>query len=271
MKVSFNPKQWEEFKKCIVEDCKIEAGDIVLVHSSIKGMGSMGVTSCEIIEFLLATIGENGTLIFPSYPDLQKMEIKDGSYVFDPETTPPWTGKLCREFLKLDGVVRSRFPHNTLAAKGKLASEMMKNNEDASQYSQGKGSSWDFCIKQNVKILYLGVKAATSDTIVHYAEDILMDEWPVKDWHEEQSYLIKTDTGYRHIITKERRKKWFDYFCMFNTGHILKKKGYLREFDISGVYVGIMDHVLSMSNYYIENAQRGNIVSFKIPKKYLKT
>lgn len=259
--------QWEKYKEQILK-LGIVKGDILLVHSSIKGMGTLGVSAKEIIDFLLSIVGEKGTLVFPTYPDEKNMLQENGKYYYDPLKEIPWTGKLPRVFLSYPGVERSLFPHNTLAAKGKHAKIMMKDNLKAN-FSQGKYSSWDFCVKNNMKILYLGVKACTSCTIVHYPEDIMGESYPVKNWFKCDKYLIKTGDK---VVEKDiyiRKRYWFRYYKMFNTGYWMKKNGYLQEYDIDGAYIGFMDNVKNMCEELCDMTKKRKLL-FGIPKKYMK-
>lgn len=263
------PGQWEKFKQCIEGPCGISKGDYILIHSSMQGMKTLGVHPKDIIDYFVTLVGRDGTVVFPTYPDLKKMEEEEQAYIYDPQTTLPWTGALPRAFVNYPNAVRSRFPHNTLCAVGKEAEAMMSQDLSHGPYSQGKGSSWDYGIHHGMKILYIGVPAPTSCTIVHYAEDFLADDWPVKGWYEEHRYWIQDGDTKIPFTTKERRRKWFDYYSMFWSGKLLREKGYLKEYDADGVYIGVMDQVLLMSEYLIKQAKRKRLL-FKIPKKDMK-
>lgn len=257
--------QWKSFTDCI-RQIGIEKGDILLVHSSMQGMATMGVSAEKVIDFLISVVGDEGTLVFPVYPDYELMKKDRMIPYYDPELSKPWTGKLPRIFLSYPGVVRSLFPHNTLAAKGRHAQAMMKGNLKAKN-SQGKYSAWDYCIRNHVKILYLGVEACTSCTVVHYAEDILDEKWPVRDWFGKETYQINCNGK---IIEKDiftRKEKWFQYYKMFSTGRWMRERGYLKEYDINGMYVGYMDRVPELSKKLIGMARNGKLL-FKIPQKY---
>lgn len=259
--------QWEKYKERLLA-LDIKKGDILLIHSSIKGLSTLGVSANEIIDFLLKLIGEDGTLVFPTYPEEENMIRADRKYYYDPATEVPWTGKLPRTFLTYPDVERSLFPHNTLAAKGKYAKEMMKNDLKA-EYSQGANTSWDFCIKKDMKILYLGVKACTSCTIVHYPEDIMGDNFPVNGWFKCERYVIKNGND---LVEKDiyiREKSWFKYYMMFSTGHWLSKNNYLEEYEIDGAYIGFMGNVKEMCNVLCDRAQKKDLL-FGVPKKTLK-
>ena len=259
--------QWENFKKCI-NNLDIQSGEIVLVHSSIKGLATLGVSANQIIDYLLERVGNEGTLVFPAYPDYELMKNGRINPYYDYRVSKPWTGKLPRTFLEYPEVERSLFPHNTLAAKGPLAKEMMKGNLQ-SVYSQGKNSAWDFCVQNNMKILYLGVQACTSCTIVHYPEDILAEDWPVNNWFEEENYDIWVDGKIIQKKIMTRRKFWFKFYKMFNTGYWMRKKGFLEEYDIDGVYIGFMSNSKGLCDELIKRAKDGKLL-FAIPKKYRK-
>lgn len=263
------PGQWEKFQECIEHQCNVTKGDYVLIHSSMQGLKTLGVSPNTLIDYFLDLLGSEGTLVFPTYPDLKRMEKKDGAYIYDPKRTSPWTGALPRAFISYPNAVRSKFPHNTLCAIGKEAVSMMQQDLTHGPYSQGKGSSWDYGIQHGMKILYLGVPAPTSCTVVHYAEDFLAEAWPVTDWYEEHSYWVQDKDTVIPFTTKERKQKWFDYYSMFWTGERLRKMGYLKEYDVDGVYVGIMDQIQPMSEYLITQAQKGKLL-FKIPKRDMK-
>lgn len=261
--------QWDKYKEAIVKECGIKKGDMVLVHSSFLGLKTLGVSAADIIAFLRETVGEEGTLILPCYPNLKKMEKAGDAYIYVPGETAPWTGALPREFLKTEGVKVSHFPHNSLAAVGAKASDMFHEDITTQYYSQGKGSSWEYAINNGMKILYLGVRACTSCTIVHYPEDIMGKNFPVKDWHKEHKYIVRADGVDTPVTTRERDDFYFRYYCMFSTGRMFVKKGYLREYDIDGCYLGIMDRVADMSAELVDKAQNKKFL-FRIPRRYVK-
>ena len=260
--------QWDNYKSKLKE-LNIQKGDILLVHSSIKGLSTLGASANEIIDFLLELVGKGGTLVFPTYPDEDNMRREDGTYYYDSAQEVPWTGKLPRTFLEYPDVKRSLFPHNTLAAKGMYAEDMMQDNLKA-EYSQGKYTAWDFCIRHDMKILYLGVKACTSCTIVHYPEDIMEDKYPVNGWFKKDRYCIKTQSGDVWKNVYIRNKNWFKYYKMFNTGYWLINKGYLEEYDIDGAYIGFMGNVKKMCDELCERAGERDLL-FGVPKKFLKS
>lgn len=263
--------QWDSFKNGL-KSIGIKKGDIILVHSSMDGLASMGVNEEKIIDFLIALVGTEGTVVFPTYPIYSLMKKKGNKYggkpFYDPQKTLPWTGLLPISFLTYPNVRRSLFPHNTLAALGVNADEMMNDNL-RSIYSQDQYSPWQYLIDHNAKILYLGIKAHTCCTIVHYAEDVLGNQYPVENFFIKETYVIKTPDGEIIKEVSTRDEKWYRYYKMFNTGYWMKKKGYLKEFCFDGVYVGYTDNVKELADELVMSARNGKLL-FNIPKKYRK-
>lgn len=262
---------WEEFKIGI-KNIGIKSGDIVLVHSSMDGLGVLGVEPRTIIDYLLSLVGEEGTIVFPTYP-LYSAMVRAGKRhgnipLYDPKKTLPWTGVLPLNFLSYDEVERSLFPHNSLAAKGKAAKEMMKSAFEGT-YSQDKYSPWNYLVENNAKILYLGVEASTSCTIVHYAEDIMGEQYPVRDWYIKETYAVRTSSGIEEKEIFTRNEEWYKYYKMFNTGYWMKKKGFLKEYKFGKAYVGYTDNIKGLTDELVQNARRGKL-TFNIPKRYRK-
>ena len=66
------------YKERLITDLRalgIEQGDVVLVHSSIRKLNAPCIDAIEIIEALIETIGEQGTLLVPAL-----------SYILDPNS-----------------------------------------------------------------------------------------------------------------------------------------------------------------------------------------
>lgn len=95
----------------------VEPGDVLLVHSSMKALGTK-LTPEEVISALENTLGKEGTLLFPA---LTYENVTAENPVFDSETTEPCIGLLPRVFFRMPGVERSVHPTHSVCAKGKLA------------------------------------------------------------------------------------------------------------------------------------------------------
>ena len=244
----------------------ISDGDILLVHSSAGGLGNCEVTNKEIIDTLESMVGEHGTLVFAAYPNC-KYDDKLGGYYYDPTKTIAWTGMLPNVFIRRKGVIRSEFPLQTLAAKGPRALEMMQGNLEA-ETAQGPHTAWEYCVNNNVKILYLGIEACQCCTMMNYPEDVLgPDEWPINDWYFKQTYFIKTDSG---VVKKEllhRNDDFYRYYRMAYSEKWLRNNGFLEFGYPGGTYVGFTKNGGDLGRRLVEEARNGKLL-YMIPKKY---
>ena len=81
---------------------KIHKGDIILVHSVLSSMGYVEGGAATVIDALLETVGEDGTVVMSS--------LTGWSDAFDSTTTPSAVGRISEEFRKTKGAVRSLHP-----------------------------------------------------------------------------------------------------------------------------------------------------------------
>ncbi len=98
----------------------IREGDTVLMHSSMKALGTDETPECflgQLIDFL----GEKGTLLLPT---LSYSNVGENQPLFSVKQTPACIGLLPNVFLSMEGVVRSMHPTHSCAAYGYRAKEM---------------------------------------------------------------------------------------------------------------------------------------------------
>lgn len=251
-----------------IKSLGIKKGDILIVHSSMEGMRRIDPKPEKVIDFLLELVGDEGTLVFPAFPICNAKYDEGKVATYDPKRTLCWTGMLPNCFLKYPQVVRSFFPYNSLAAKGKCSDEMMKNNLE-SNTPHGKNSAWEYCVNNHAKILYLGIKVAECNTILHAAEDILGEKWPIDNWYQQQTYKIKTGEGIIDKTIKVADSSWIKYSaCHHYTAHLRKLK-YIREDIVCGINIGFAEDSKEMVEYVINEAAN-NRIRYNIPKRYWK-
>ena len=248
----------------------ISKGDILIVHSSMDGLIKLGVSAEKIIEGLLNLVGPEGTLVMPAFPKFKKKDILDNgkTKIYDVKKTLAWTGFINNIFLRTDGVIRSEFPYNPLAAKGKEAAAMFESNLKG-EVPHGRYSAWEYCAEHHAKVLFLGVKPFHSITESHIVEDYLNDEWPIKDWYINQHYIIMGYNGKFEMTIKERDLKWAKYITEHNAAYRTRKAGYLYEEDFEGIPIGHINDLYEYNEYRISQVKKGKI-DFLIPKKYWK-
>lgn len=254
-----------------VDSLGIKNGDILIVHSSMDALSQFEVTPKEIIDWLLNIVGPEGTLCMPAFPmyrdkDYSIDEVTGEQVItYDVKKTPCWTGMLPNLFIRYPGVIRSEFPYNPLAAKGKHAIEMMKDNLLGDK-PHGIHSSWDYCVNHDAKILYLGCPMYHSLTIVHIRED-LDDSFPVRGWYKSQVYQINNGASKFTFPIYERKQIWSKYFTEMYCERILTKKLLADVKYVGGVPISFIRSTSKLREYIFKQ-DIFRFIFFKLPKKF---
>jgi aminoglycoside 3-N-acetyltransferase len=138
----------------------IQPGWNILVHSSMRSMGTVAGGPEDVVEAFLEVLGEEGTLMVPTF----HYRIQD---YYDPALTPSVTG-LITETLRLDPrAVRSLQPTHSVAAIGRRAAEFVEGHERAGALRIG--SPIDKLAKAGGYTVLLGV-GHLSNSSVHVGE-----------------------------------------------------------------------------------------------------
>lgn len=103
----------------------VRPGDTVLVHSSMKAIGT-ALPPEDVIEALYGAVCPGGTLLLPA---LTYENVTPDAPVFDSRTTEPCIGLLPRTFFHMPGVVRSVHPTHSVCALGKNAAQLTAGHE----------------------------------------------------------------------------------------------------------------------------------------------
>lgn len=148
----------------------LKKSDIILLHIDTDVLNNKNIKNKEhcsnILDTLLYGIGENGTIVTPSFNyDFCKTSM------FNIETTPSQVGYFSNFLLSKKNSFRSCHPIFSFVAIGKYAKEITSN---ISNDSFGKESVFDRLCNLNAKGLYLNLKISNPDgppcTIIHYIE-----------------------------------------------------------------------------------------------------
>jgi aminoglycoside 3-N-acetyltransferase len=172
----------DTLKKQLIE-LGIDAGDNLIVHSSLSSMGWIAGGPQAVVEALLETVTETGTIVMPaqspdnsdpSYwmlPPVPKewhQPIRDHFPAYDPHLSPlREMGKIAECFHRHPHTIRSPHPAHSFIAWGAKSAEWMKDQplED----SFGEGSPLGKMMNAEVKIVLIGT-GFDSCTALHYAE-----------------------------------------------------------------------------------------------------
>jgi len=170
-------------KEMIVEGLKnlgLKTGDIVMVHSSLKSFGYVVGGVDTIIDALLETVGEQGTVVVPTLTGSDKLSPENPP-VFDVKNTPCWTGKIPEVFRKRKEAIRSLHPTHSVAAIGALAKFLTENHERCITPC-GKGSPYYKLAQMKGYVLLLGVDLRCC-TLLHTVEELADLPYHMqKDW-----------------------------------------------------------------------------------------
>ena len=161
-------------------------GDTVLIHSSMKSIGSVEGGADTVLEAFMEHIGESGLLVFPT---LSYRDVTAAKPFFDVRNTPACTGVMPEVFRQKPGVVRSLHPTHSVAAFGRDVAEFTAGHENCSTPAP-VGSPWWKLLQRKGKILFIGT-GISCNTFLHG-----VDEWlKLPDLISKEPVIVKM-TGY---------------------------------------------------------------------------
>jgi len=151
----------EQIKKGLA-DLGIEAGDSVVLHSSLSSMGWVEGGPDAVIDGFLEVLGADGTMMVPTYPPAD-----DLPEVFDPRTTPSGVGRVPHVFRRRPDAIRSLDPWHPVAAIGANARYFLENHINAT--TMGLDSPLDRLATHGGKVVLLGV-GHNRNSMIHLGE-----------------------------------------------------------------------------------------------------
>ena len=210
----------EKFRAILSHTLNIQTGDNIFVHSSV-GMLNLDFSPVRVLEILLEIIGDNGTLVMPTYPKLSAYRFLQSGEVFNVRRTPTYTGLLNEYARRHKNAVRSLHPTKSVVAIGPLA-ETLTNEHHLSPYPYDYVSPYYKIINHNFKVIGIGVKTHFLSA-VHAVDDTLRESYPVAPYHEKlfeapcidysgNSVIVKT---YAHNLNKMKFNlpEFFKRYC----------------------------------------------------------
>ncbi len=151
-----------------LEKLGLKKGDVVGVHSSLSSFGYVEGGADTVIDALLETVGEEGSIVMPTYStnrkeiERTKREVEFGVtwkykiLPYNPQETPCWTGRIPETFRKRKNVIRSVNPTHSVAATGPKANQLVQG--------------WNKLLEADGYILLLGVDLGCCSAM-HLAEE----------------------------------------------------------------------------------------------------
>jgi aminoglycoside N3'-acetyltransferase len=167
----------------LVDDLRrlgIAAGDLVMVHASLRAIGAVEGRAEGVVKALDAAIGPDGTLLMNlgarddwawvnDRPESDRPGLLAKAVPFDYLRTPadPDVGVLAEVFRQLPGTVVSNHPDGRFGARGRLAEQLVTDVPWHDYY--GPASPLEKLVRAGGKVLRLGANPDTV-TLLHYAE-----------------------------------------------------------------------------------------------------
>ncbi|MED4211022.1 AAC(3) family N-acetyltransferase [Priestia megaterium] len=173
-------------KNTLKEDLRrlgITKGMTIMVHSSLSSLGWVNGGSVAVVQALMETVTEEGTIVMPS----QSVDLSDPSEwgnpavpkewwetiretmpAYDPAHTPTsGMGQIVETFRTYPGVRRSSHPMYSFAAWGKNSEDILRDHP--LEFSLGENSPLERLYKKHAFVLLLGVGFG-NNTSFHLAE-----------------------------------------------------------------------------------------------------
>lgn len=174
----YPPLSETEFRKILGGELGIAKGSVVFIHGSVDNL-NISFESWRLLEILLETVGEEGTLVFPCWHFTYRAEdYLNSGKIFDVKRSPSALGMLSEMARRYPDAYRSLHPTNSIVAIGKYAASITEVHH-TDIYPCGAKSPYYLTMELGGIIAGIGVNANFM-SFVHCPEDVLKQQFPVK-------------------------------------------------------------------------------------------
>ena len=214
----------------------IKKGDILLAHSSLKGFGYVDGGADTVIDALLETVGNEGTVMLPTITGTRE-HGPDFPPILDVRNTPCWTGLIPETFRKRPDAVRSLNPTHSVSAIG--AHVPLLQSDHINSYTPcDEHSPYQKNAEAGGKILFLGVDMRCSTTL-HACEEIAAVPYHLQK--KDTPCVVIDAEGIRHEVVM-RLHSWFGPERNFPViEDELLRRGVLKKGRIGDAVIAVMD------------------------------
>jgi aminoglycoside 3-N-acetyltransferase len=215
----------------------LKAGDVVMLHASVKSVGWVVGGPDVIIQSLLEVLSPSGTLMMyvawadgtydmAEWPEAKQQAYRDECPPFDPNSSRAcmqWS--ILTEYLRTwPGACRSANPEASCVAVGVKAEHLTADHP--MDYGYGEGSPFEKLCHVDGRVLMLGAPFNTI-TLLHYSESMA-------------NILDKRVVRYTEPILKDGAKAWVE----------------VEEFDTgNGVREGAEEYFVSIAQDYLASGK----------------
>jgi aminoglycoside 3-N-acetyltransferase len=194
LKTIYRPLSGAEFSKILTEQLGVRKGSVVFIHSSIDNL-NIRFDVISLLDILIETVGEEGTLLFPAWHfNYRAEDYLRKKLVFDIRRSPSVMGLLSEAARRHPAAVRSIHPINSIVALGKNASELV-GAHGSSIYPCDEMSPYYKLMQFDGLVIGIGVDTNFL-SFVHCPEDVMKEQFPVKTRLDEVfEATVKTKDG----------------------------------------------------------------------------
>jgi aminoglycoside 3-N-acetyltransferase len=189
----------------------ISFGDAVLVHSSMKGLGFVEGGPEAVIDALLTTVGEGGTVLFPTLTGTVN-DSPEHPPAIDLATTPCWTGLIPETARQRCDAVRSIHPTHSVTVLG-ANREAWTDGHANGRSPCDETSPYYRLMEENGKILLLGGVTHESNTSLHCIEEIARVPYHLQG--EMADGTVRLPTG-EVVTVRNHLHRWQDRYSQFD-------------------------------------------------------
>jgi aminoglycoside N3'-acetyltransferase len=267
----------QDFSKLlnVFETMGLKKGDTLIVHSAYGQLKRYGLSPEQIIDELIKFIGAEGNLIMPAIPILRNQpnlldRFKLSNYLntplYDVNKSRCWTGALAQCLVKKEGALRSRSPLNSMVVFGRDASEIVRNDLFSNNsLACGENSVLALSLNYNAKMLFLGVDEVHSMTIIHVAEDLYFNDWPIKNWFWKRPFEIIDGDYHETVILNERNPFWALFYAERRFSSDLLRDGIIIRNQVDDLSFAVCEGN-ALIHYLRDNNKKG--YPYRIPFWY---
>lgn len=203
----------------------VTQGQAIMVHTSLSKLGFVCGGAQTMIEALLESVGENGTIMMPTQswknldpttgvhweePEEWWQIIRDNWPAYNKDITPTNTmGAVAEMFRKWPGTIRSDHPARSVAANGKYADYLTKNHNLSNIFGEDSPIAKLYSLDGYVLLIGVGYDKNTS---IHLADT--RAEYPGKHNCTEHSAIIENG-----------KRVWKAYDTLFVDGEDFEQIG----------------------------------------------
>ncbi|MBO4367010.1 MAG: AAC(3) family N-acetyltransferase [Clostridia bacterium] len=174
------------------EELGVRKGSVLLVHSSLKSLGVPGISPKDVLDGLLAALGDSGTLVLPALSYLHVGPAR--SMTFDVLHTPSNVGAI-PEYFRTDysGVRRSLCPTHSCCAVG-ADRDAVVGGHHLDNTPAGRNSPFHRVMELDGSILFLGC-GTNCNTSMHAVEELSKPDYLFGDCY---TYTMIREDGSRY-------------------------------------------------------------------------